>query len=145
MERYWSQWGKATSYEEYHEAVTALLEFPVVKANTGLEILEEKDWEPRSRDWDCFIDPMDSIENTTIPMLVIFGELDKNIDPVQGAEAYEAALQTANNPNYQIVVIPGAAHVLTSAKTGCLNELSGTSYVPEFLESMEAWLLNLSF
>ena len=92
------------------------------------------------RDWDSFIDPMDVIEHTVIPMLVFFGELDKNIDPVQGVEAYEAALQKAGNPDYQIVVIPGVAHTLAPAKTGCMNEVSGASYVAEYLETMEAWI-----
>jgi len=87
---------------------------------------------------------MDTIERTTIPMLVFFGELDKNIDPVQGAEAYEAALQKAGNQDYRLVVIPGVAHMLTSAKTGCLNETWGTSYAPKYLQTLEAWLQQLS-
>lgn len=48
---------------------------------------------------------MDIIKHTTIPLLVFYGELDRNIDPVQGAEAYEDALQTAGNQEYQIQVI----------------------------------------
>jgi pimeloyl-ACP methyl ester carboxylesterase len=143
VEKYWSQQAKATSYDEYREAVELLLQFPLVKAHTGLEMTEEKDWKPRSRDWDSFIDPMDSIEHTTIPMLVFYGELDKNIDPVQGAEAYENALQKAGNQDYEIVVIPGVAHILTPAETGCLSEYSGTSYAPEYLETLEVWLKNL--
>jgi pimeloyl-ACP methyl ester carboxylesterase len=139
-ERYWSQQSKATSYDEYQEAVEILLEIPGVKRYTGLEMTEERDWKPRNRKWDSFIDPMDIIEYTTIPMLVFYGELDKNIDPVQGAEAYEAALTKAGNQDYQIVVIPGVAHILTPAKTGCLNEPVSTSYVPEYLETMDTWL-----
>jgi len=144
VELYWSQRAKATGYDEYREAVEVLLGIPGVKDYTGLEITEEKDWEPWSRDWDAFIDPMEIIEHTTIPMLVFFGELDKNIDPVQGAEAYEAALQAAGNQDYRIVVIPGVAHTLTSAKTGCLNETWGTSYAPKYLQTLEAWLQHLS-
>ncbi|NIS81650.1 MAG: prolyl oligopeptidase family serine peptidase, partial [Anaerolineales bacterium] len=101
---------------------------------------EEKDWKPWSREWDAFIDPMEVIEHTTKPILVLFGELDKNIDPVQGAEGYEAALRKAGNQDYRIVVIPGVAHTLTPAKTGCLTEMWETSYAPEFLETMETWL-----
>ena len=144
VELYWSQRAKATSYDEYREAVDALLEIPGVKDYTGLEITEEKDWKPWSRDWDAFIDPMEVIEHTTIPVLVFFGELDKNIDPVQGAEAYEAALQAAGNQDYRIVVIPGVAHTLTSAKTGCLNETWGTNYASKYLQTLEAWLQHLS-
>ena len=133
VEQYWSQRAKADSYDQYVQAMEVLLDIPQVKHYIESEIAEEKDWEPRPRDWDSFIDPMDSIEHTTIPMLVFYGELDKNIDPVQGAEAYEAALQKVGNQDYQIVVIPGVAHTLTPAKTGCLLEAWGTSYAPEYL------------
>ena len=84
------------------------------------------------------------IEHTNMPMLVFFGELDKNIDPVQGAQAYEAALHSAGNQEYQIEVIPGVAHVLMPAKTGCIGESTSREYAPEYLETMEAWLQNLS-
>jgi pimeloyl-ACP methyl ester carboxylesterase len=143
VEQYWSQRAKASSYAEYREAVEVLLGIPGVKDYTGLEITEEKDWEPWSRDWDAFIDPMEVIEDTTIPMLVFFGELDKNIDPVQGAEAYEAALQKAGNQDYQIVFIPDVAHTLVTAKTGCLNESWSTNLAPEYLETLETWLQHL--
>lgn len=144
VEQHWSKMAKATSYDEYREAVEILLGIPLVKAHTGLEMAEEKDWKPRSRDWDCFIDPMESIEHASIPMLVFFGELDKNIDPVQGAEAYENALQKAGNLDYEIAVITGVAHTLTPAKTGCLSEYWSTTYAPEYLETLEAWLQDKS-
>ena len=144
VEQYWSQRAKATSYDKYRQAVEVLLNVPGVKGFTGLEVTEEKDWKPWSRDWDAFIDPMEIIEHTTIPMLVFFGELDKNIDPVQGAQAYETALQTAGNQDYQIEVIPGVEHVLMPAKTGCIGESTSREYAPEYLETMEIWLQNLS-
>jgi hypothetical protein len=143
VEQYWSQSFNATRYDEYHEATEILLQIPSVKDLTGLEIVEEDEWQPYARDTDRFFDPMEVIGHTTIPMLVLFGELDKNIDPVQGAEAYEAALQKAGNQDYQILVIPGVAHNLAPARTGCLNEQWGTSYAPEYLETMEAWLQHL--
>ena len=144
MEQFWSQKAKATSYDQYSDAVEVLLDVPGVKGLTGLELTEEKGWKPWSRDWDAFIDPMDVIEHTTIPMLVFFGELDRNIDPVQGAQAYESALETAGNQGYQIKVIPGVAHVLTPAKTGCIGEHGSQSYAPEYLETLQAWLQQLS-
>jgi hypothetical protein len=124
--------------------VEVLLEIPRIKVYTGLELTEEKDWKAWSRDWDAFIDPMDVIEHTTIPMLIFFGELDKNIDPVQGAEAYEAALRSAGNQDYQIEVLSNVGHVLTPAKTGCISESSGTIYAPEYLDILEVWLQHLS-
>lgn len=146
VERYWSQWFNATSYDAYREAMEILLEIPRFETYTGvtLEIAEKDDWKPYPRDTDRFFDPMEAIEHTTVPVLAFFGELDKNIDPVQGAEAYESALQKAGNQNYRIVVIPGVAHTLVPAKTGCLNESWGSQVAPEYLETMEAWLQHLS-
>jgi pimeloyl-ACP methyl ester carboxylesterase len=87
---------------------------------------------------------MEVIEHTTIPVLAFYGELDRNIDPVQGAEAYEAALQRAGNQDYLIEVIPGVGHVLVPAKTGCIGESRGREYAPEYLGTLEAWLQHLS-
>jgi dipeptidyl aminopeptidase/acylaminoacyl peptidase len=114
VERYWAQQRKATDYDEHREAVEVLMDIPQVQSRYNLEITEEKEWKPTPREWDIFIDPIDIIEHTTIPMLVIFGEKDTIVDPVQGAEAYEAALQAAGNQDYQIEVLPRALHNLES-------------------------------
>jgi pimeloyl-ACP methyl ester carboxylesterase len=143
VERLWPQIAVAPSYDEYLAAVNTLLDIPAVQARTGLDAMEEDAWSPWPSDIDAFIDPMDIISHTTIPMLVLFGELDKNIDPVQGAQAYEAALRSALNQNYRIEVIQGAGHVLTPARTGCIGEATGSAYVPEYLEIVDAWLQRL--
>jgi pimeloyl-ACP methyl ester carboxylesterase len=146
VEEYWAQAFNATSYAEYREAVEILLEIPHFNLHTGtnLELAAEEGWQPEPRDRDRFFDPMDVIEHTTIPMLVFFGELDKNIDPVQGVEAYEAALQAAGNQNYHVELIPDVGHVLMPARTGCIGEASGRSYAQQYLEVLEAWLQELS-
>ena len=87
---------------------------------------------------------MDVIEHTTIPVLVFYGELDKNVDPVQGAKAYQTALEKAGNKNYRIEVIPGVGHVLTPAKTGCIGESGELDYDLHYLEILEEWLQHLS-
>jgi pimeloyl-ACP methyl ester carboxylesterase len=144
VEQYWAQMNKATEYEDYREAAEILVEIPQVQIAYNLTLNEERNWKAWPRDIDAFIDPMEIIEHTTIPMLVFFGELDKNIDPVQGAVAYKAALQSAGNQDYQIKVLQDVGHVLTPAKTGCMNELSGSTYTPEYLEVLEKWLQQLS-
>jgi len=146
VERYWAQSSNAASYDEYREAMEILVEIPRFQDHTGitLRIAEQDDWKPYPRDTDRFVDPLDVIGHTTIPVLAFFGELDKNIDPVQGAEAYEAALQEAGNQDYSIVAIPGMAHTLVPAETGCLNEPWGSELAPEYLETLEAWLQHLS-
>jgi hypothetical protein len=77
-------------------------------------------------------------------VLAVYGELDKNIDPVQGVEAYEAALQAAGNQNYHVEIIPGVGHVLMPARTGCIGEAGGTNYAPRYLELLEEWLQGLT-
>ena len=144
VEQYWPQFAEATIYAEYREAVETLLMIPGVKDYTGLEITAEDNWKPWPRDSDAFYDPMVDIEHTTIPMLVFFGELDKNIDPVQGAEAYKNALQKAGNKDYQINVISGVGHILVPMETGCIGESGGREYAPEYLETLEEWLQHLS-
>ena len=146
VEQYWAQSSNATSYDEYREAMEILIGIPRFKDHTGvtLRIAEQHDWKPYPRDLDKYVDPMDVIEHTTIPVLAFFGELDKNIDPVQGAEAYEAALRKAGNQAASIVVIPGVTHTLVPAETGCLNESWGSELAPEYLETLESWLQHLS-
>jgi pimeloyl-ACP methyl ester carboxylesterase len=146
VEQYWAQSRNATDYDDYREAAEILIGIRHFGLHTGvnLEIAEEDDWTPRKRDTDSFFDPTVVLEHTTIPVLAFFGELDKNIDPVQGAEAYEAALQKSENQDYQVVTIPGVAHTLVSAKTGCLNESWSPKLAPEYLEILGTWLQHLS-
>jgi pimeloyl-ACP methyl ester carboxylesterase len=131
VEQYGSQALKATNYTDYREAMEILREIPDVEARIGidLDMAEEDEWLPWPRDIDAFFNPMDVIEHTTIPVLVFFGEFDKDVDPVQGAEAYEAALQKAGNQDYQIEVISATGHVFVT--------------LPKYLETLEAWLQHL--
>jgi pimeloyl-ACP methyl ester carboxylesterase len=140
VELNWSKMAKATNYNDYREAVEVLVNIPGVVEHTGLSISEENQWNPWPRDIDAFFDPMEVIQHTTIPVLAFFGELDKNVDPVQGAQAYEAALKQAGNQDYMIKVIQGAGHVLAPATTGCLDEYVPAEYVPEYLDILDNWL-----
>jgi hypothetical protein len=130
VEQYGSQALKATRYPEYREAMDILLEIPSLSRVIDLEMAEEGEWQPWPRDIDAFIDPMDIIDHTTIPLLILFGELDEQTDPVQGAQAYEAALLKARNQDYQIEVLSGAAHVFVNS--------------PRYLGHLEAWIQHLS-
>jgi hypothetical protein len=130
VERYGAQQRKATDYDEYRKAVEVLMGIPQVQSRHSLEITEEKQWKPVSRDWDLFIDPMDIIEHTIIPVLAIFGEWDRIVDPVQGAEAYKVALQAAGNQDYQIEVLPRATHNFENS--------------PKYQEILESWIQHLS-
>jgi pimeloyl-ACP methyl ester carboxylesterase len=142
VEKYWSQMQKAQDYNEYREAAEILVNIPGVSDHTGLTVQEQNQWSAWPREIDAFFDPMVVIENTTIPMLIHFGELDKNIDPIQGAQAYKSALQKSGNKDYRVITIQGAGHVLTPATTGCLNEPVSPEWVTEYLDTLEAWVLD---
>jgi pimeloyl-ACP methyl ester carboxylesterase len=142
VEVYWSQMTKATQYSEYREAVDILVNIPGVSEYTGLTVSEENQWNAWPQEIDAFWDPMEVMEETTIPMLVFFGELDKNIDPVQGAQAYNTALEIAGNKDYTIMVIQDVGHVLIPATTGCLDEPVSGDWADEYLNSLENWIID---
>jgi dipeptidyl aminopeptidase/acylaminoacyl peptidase len=130
VETYGPQAYKAATYEEHLEAMEILIEIPSLMELMNLEIPGESEWEPRSHDEDGFYDPMEDIKHATFPILVFYGATDPIVDPVQGAEAYEAALKAAGNTNYRIVLFPNSAHVFTNS--------------PEYQKTMETWLQHLS-
>jgi dipeptidyl aminopeptidase/acylaminoacyl peptidase len=137
---------KATTYQEYLENQTLLVENPIVR-ELGMipaNITPEDEWEPEDRSRLSFFNPIEVIEQATIPVLAFFGEKDRQVDPFQGAGAYEQALQKAGNQHYRVELIPGVNHVLVPAETGCMNERRARVYAPEYLDLMEEWLGQLS-
>lgn len=151
-----SELDKARTYETYDEylryrevldALTALGSNP----SNGYkpEVIAEDAWktnDPRYEDW---WNPIEVIEQVTIPVLAIFGEKDTQVDPIQGAHAYRAALERTGNPNSRVKIVPGVNHVIMLAETGCIDELGqlvqsgNATFAPEFLDMMEEWLREL--
>jgi pimeloyl-ACP methyl ester carboxylesterase len=142
VEQYWAVMNKAAVYDEYRTAVKILLEIPWIVNNTPVTLTAEENWNPWPREIDAFFDPTEVLRETTIPVLAFFGELDKNIDPVQGAQAYQSALSEAGNQDFQVIVIPGAGHVMTEVETGCIGESAGSEYMTEYLETLDFWLMD---
>lgn len=135
---------KAATYAEYRDAMDALLTIPDLNIYIGvaIEMQEEDDWGPWPRDIDAFFDPMEVIEHTTIPVLAIFGEHDTQVDPIQGAEAYQAALEQAGNTEFHVEVIPDVGHTLTPSRSdGCVR--GGGGYTPRYLELIDEWIERL--
>lgn len=141
---------RASSYEEYRDARTTLVQIAGAPDIVGDGVLSEDEWHIWDRSADCFFDPMDAIRQTAIPILAFFGELDKQVNPVRGAENYLQAISEAGHPDSRVEMLPGVDHSLVEATTGCLSERDRRSrfqwlqYAPEFLEIMEDWLAQLS-
>ena len=142
-ERYGPQAAKGETYDLYVEAMEVLLAIPGMEQYIGADMSSEQDWQPWPPHIDAYFDPMDVISRTTIPVLAVFGELDKNIDPDQGAEAYGQALQDAGNQDFHVEKIPGVGHLLGQQTTGCIGEPSGVTS-PRYLELLDEWIVKLS-
>jgi pimeloyl-ACP methyl ester carboxylesterase len=144
---------KAQTYEEYVRYKSRLADYPILGLITELGfrmgVAPEEEWHADDLQGEYFRDPMQIIERSTIPTLVFFGEKDTQVDPIQGAKAYQAALERAGNPNYRVELIPGADHNIILSETGCLDERDRrprrewTHYAPEYLETLESWLKEL--
>jgi len=138
----------AKTYDEYVANGKALLEkFPIVKDLDFMAgILPEERWKPKDPEGEAYFNPISIIERTKIPTLVVLGEKDRNVDPIQAAEAYAKALTKAGNPNFRVELFPGADHNIILCETGCQKERNKRSrtewanYAPEYLELMEDWL-----
>lgn len=145
---------RAQTYAEHVKYKSALAEYPALKAITELGfrvgVSPEEDWHADDLRGEYYaFDPIDVIEQTAIPVLAFFGEKDTQADPVQGTQAYQAALERAGNPNFLVKLIPGTDHNIILSETGCLKErenrpaVGWTNYAPEYLDTLEEWLTGL--
>ena len=112
--------------------------------------MPEAEWHKPNLQGEYFWNPIDVIQQTTIPVLAFFGEKDTQVDPIQSMQAYLGALESAGNLNYRVELIPGADHNIILSETGCLDEREARSseewiaYAPEYLDILDAWLRELS-
>ncbi|UCC72943.1 MAG: alpha/beta fold hydrolase [Gemmatimonadota bacterium] len=144
---------RAQTYDEFVHYKAQLADYPALRTVSQLgfnvDVQPEEDWHADDLEGDYFWDPITIIEQTTIPVLAFFGERDTQADPVQGAQAYRAALQRAGNPNFRVELIPGVDHNIILSETGCLDERrhrrrrEWTNYAPEYLDTLEEWLRSL--
>ncbi|MGI8838035.1 MAG: alpha/beta hydrolase family protein [Pyrinomonadaceae bacterium] len=87
-------------------------------------------------------DPVPLWEKIRIPVLAVYGELDRNAPAPKNAASLEKALRKAGNRDYLIKVFPKANHEFMEAKTGFLSEsLYLKRYVPGFFEIFGEWKL----
>lgn len=140
----------ATTYDEYYKCAKPMVENPQIKKmNFVSAIWTENEWEPKEKGDEGFYNPIDVLEKTQIPTMVFFGDLDKNVDPIQGFQAYKSAFKKAGNQNFIVKMIEGSDHSIINSETGCLKERrertskGWSNYDPEYLQMMEDWLIEL--
>jgi pimeloyl-ACP methyl ester carboxylesterase len=141
------------TYNEYVEYKKRLDALPGIESAAifGYKkgVKPEDEWHAGNPEGEYFWNPIEVIEKTTIPVLAVFGEMDTQADPFQGAQAYRDALSRAGNTNFRVELIPGTDHNIILSKTGCLDErenrsrMEWTNYAPRYLDILEDWLKEL--
>jgi len=144
----------ARTWEEHVRYKAPLIDMPAFQAMAAfgqrVELGSERDWHPADPKRPYYgYDPMDMIAKTTIPVLAVFGGRDTQVDPIQGAKAYRAALDEGGNPHSRVELIPGTDHNILNSETGCIAErerrprAGWRNYPVEYLDVIQRWLEGL--
>lgn len=85
-------------------------------------------------------DPAPALKQVKVPVLVLFGDKDLQVDPEQNLAPIKAAL--SKNRKAEIVRFPGLNHLFQPANTGAPNEYAviEQTIAVEVLERMTSWL-----
>lgn len=87
-------------------------------------------------------DPRPSLEQLTIPVLALFGELDLLVPAKMNEAAISEALGVAGNQDFSSVIFPQANHLFQVAKTGSPDEYAvlEKEFVLGFLDLITEWI-----
>lgn len=116
----------------------------------GGKLLNWKKSFARSADYDgsFFIDPQPFLKKINCPILVIFGDKDRNVNFNLSAQVYQSALKGRNN--LTVKIFKNADHILFNSLTGKDSEWReklvnqrNYDYVSGYLELMVNWLSKL--
>lgn len=132
-------------------------DYPTWAANAGFEYLRfTREFSIFARDWNLPIpapvrdyygqdfDPLTVWAAVTQPILVINGQYDTLVDPVDAVARIEQTLQQSNHTDYTLVVYPDADHGLRRTETGLSAEGRGRRdrvNAPGVTEMMTEWVL----
>ncbi len=87
-------------------------------------------------------DPRPMLERLRVPALIVYGELDFQVDPSKNLPPVREALERGGHDDYRIELLPGLNHFLQPAETGLPNEYPHlqVAYAPEVLELISSWV-----
>ncbi len=88
-------------------------------------------------------DPGPTLEQVTVPVFGIFGELDLQVPPDPNAQVMEDALARGGNEDVTITIYPSANHIFQEAKTGSVSEYAALrkEFIPGLLDDLTNWIL----
>src|SRR5262249_12169705 len=86
-------------------------------------------------------DPQAVWEKTSIPVLAVWGELDRNVPARQSAIRLKQYLNKAGNQDHTLMVLPKGNHEGLEAETGFDDEYARLKrYVPGYLDTTINWI-----
>jgi pimeloyl-ACP methyl ester carboxylesterase len=143
---------RARTYPEYRAAAEVLEGIPAIRDGLGWAGVEsEEQFTAADTTSEDFLDPSHTIASLKIPILALFAENDRQIDPVQGAAAYRRLVAASGQTLSSVVVIPGADHNMNLSPRGCMQDqrdhyrnVGGATLSPVFLETVKGWLGRLN-
>lgn len=124
-----ANWSKLEPWQERN--VNQVLNLDAEQFFTFLEM------RPVDQDWDW--DLRRKAEKVTCPILSIFGEDDEAVPAKLIATRLRQYLSDANNPDFEIIVMPGGSHYLTKSGSGWTGE-----FVAGYLDKMVSWIHDYS-
>lgn len=105
-------------------------------------------WWPREIDYNdqSYFNPMTIVEKLKIPIMMVFGDKDTQIDPMQAMEAYKIVFEKSKNKLNRIELLANTDHNMYLTDTGCLIEISERNknknyfYNPDYFKLIKNWL-----
>ena len=134
--------------QEVSEIVRKQLEIngtpPAQQDEAQVQALVEQSLTPWMRYFLTF-DPRPAIEKIRVPVLVLNGELDVQVDAEQNLTAIAAALEKGGNQNVTVHRLPEHNHLFQRARTGLMNEYGAIEETlsPKVLDLIRDWVLSV--
>jgi len=134
--------------EEFDRALGYFQQNPLLVKSVGYDsgfTADARSWWPRrAQAYDeMLFDPMVLVGQMAIPVYMVYGGYDTQIDPEQAMEAYRRAGERAGI-HVRIARLPNCDHNMKLSR-GCLNEIADLNkrgvykYDPEFLGLVRQW------
>lgn len=140
--------GRARTYAEYRAAAEFLDGIPAIRDGLGWAgVASEERFTPADSTSESFLDPSRTFASLEIPILALYAENDRQIDPVQGAAVCRRLLAGPGRELSEVAVVPGADHNMILSPRGCMQDqrdryaaVGGPTPSPVFLETVAGWL-----
>lgn len=147
-EQAYRQRGRARTYAEYRAAAEVLENIPAIRDGLGWAgVASEEEFTPPDATSESFLDPSATVASLEIPVLALYAENDKQIDAVQGTQAFRRILAGTDQELSAVVMVPGADHNMNLSPRGCMQDqrdgyraVGGATLSPVFLATIDEWL-----